>query len=159
MADNTNGTQNISVLNPVGFPPKITPKAMAPRLDSLDGKTIYLVDPRFDDSGLFLRQVQNWFTEHMPSVKTKFVEMIERLHQGRSEDLGDDQGRRRRRHHRCRPLKHLRAGGRRARNRPSIANTVCPPCAITPMSLKRSVQSVNRMHGMPRRVTLSCPNR
>ena len=48
---------------------------MAPRLDSLDGKTVYLVDPRFDDSGLFLRQVQDWFADHMPSVKTKLVEM------------------------------------------------------------------------------------
>src|ERR1041385_9528214 len=67
--------EQISVLNPVGFPPKTVAKAMAPRLDSLDGKTIYLVDPRFDDSGLFLRQVQDWFAEHMPSVKTKLVEM------------------------------------------------------------------------------------
>ena len=39
MADDTNGTEKISVLNPVGFPPKITPKPMAPRLESLDGKT------------------------------------------------------------------------------------------------------------------------
>src|SRR5580765_7490824 len=66
---------NDTVLNPVGFPPKITPKPMAPRLESLDGKTIYLVDPRFDDSGLFLRQVQDWFAERMPSVKTELVEM------------------------------------------------------------------------------------
>jgi len=71
MANETNGDAKISVLNPVGYPPKITPKPMAPRLGSLDGKTLYLVDPRFDDSGLFLRQVQNWFAEHMPSVKTK----------------------------------------------------------------------------------------
>ena len=75
MADDTNGTEKISVLNPVGFPPKITPKPMAPRLESLDGKTLYLVDPRFDDSGLFLRQVQDWFAEHMPSVNTNLVEM------------------------------------------------------------------------------------
>ena len=75
MADEIIGTQKLSVLNPVGFPPKITPKAMAPRLQSLDGKMIYLVDPRFDDSGLFLRQVQNWFADHMPSVQTKLVEM------------------------------------------------------------------------------------
>ena len=75
MADGIVGTQKFSVLNPVGFPPKITPKPMAPRLQSLDGKTIYLVDPRFDDSGLFLRQVEHWFAEHMPSVKTKLVEM------------------------------------------------------------------------------------
>lgn len=65
----------LSVLNPMGYPPSITLKSLAPRLDSLDGKTVYLVDPRFDDSGLFLRQVQNWFADHMPSVKTKLVEM------------------------------------------------------------------------------------
>jgi hypothetical protein len=75
MANEANGSSKISVLSPLGYPPKITPKVMAPRLGSLDGKTIYLVDPRFDDSGLFLRQVQNWFAEHMPSVQTKLVEM------------------------------------------------------------------------------------
>lgn len=75
MADEAQVSQKISVLNPVGYPPKITPKPMAPRLQSLDGKTIYLVDPRFDDSGLFLRQVQNWFADRMPSVTTKLVEM------------------------------------------------------------------------------------
>ena len=68
-------SKKVTVLNPVGYPHAITPKPMAPRLESLDGKTIYLVDPRFDDSGLFLGQVQDWFAEHMPSVKTKVVEM------------------------------------------------------------------------------------
>src|SRR5437773_9899913 len=75
MANQMNGSQKISVLNPVGYPPKITPKPMAPRLESLDGKGLYLVDPRFDDSGLFLRQVQDWFADHMPSVTTKLAEM------------------------------------------------------------------------------------
>ena len=75
MPEGTKGTQKISALNPVGFPPKISPKPMAKRLDGLDGKTVYLVDPRFDDSGLFLRQVQDWFADHMPSVKTELVEM------------------------------------------------------------------------------------
>ena len=75
MSEPINGAQTTSVLNPVGFPPKVNPKPMAKRLESMDGKTIYLVDPRFDDSGLFLRQVQDWFAEHMPSVKTKLVEM------------------------------------------------------------------------------------
>jgi hypothetical protein len=75
MANGANENQKIAVLNPIGFAPKITSKQMAPRLESLDGKTIYLVDPRFDDSGLFLQQVQNWFSDHMPSVTTKLVEM------------------------------------------------------------------------------------
>jgi hypothetical protein len=73
MADGIDG--NMTALNPVGYAPKITPRPMARRLESLDGKTIYLVDPRFDDSGLFLRQVQDWFADHMPSVKTKLVAM------------------------------------------------------------------------------------
>jgi len=68
-------TEKLLVLNPVGYPPKITVKQLAPRLDSLDGKTVYLVDPRFDDSGLFLRQLQSWFADNMPAVKTKFIEM------------------------------------------------------------------------------------
>ena len=75
MPEGTNETQKISVLNPAGFPPKINPKPMAKRLDGLDGKTVYLIDPRFDDSGLFLRQVQDWFADHMPSVTIKLVEM------------------------------------------------------------------------------------
>lgn len=45
---------------------------MAPRLDSLEGKTVYLVDCRFDDGDILLRQMEAWFAEHMPSVKTVF---------------------------------------------------------------------------------------
>ena len=45
-------------------------RSIAPRLDSLNGKTIYLVDTGFGGSGKFLDQVQAWFAEHMPSVKT-----------------------------------------------------------------------------------------
>jgi hypothetical protein len=61
---------NVSVLNPVGFPPVVTQKALAPRLDGLSGKTLYLVDCRFDDSDVFLGQMQAWFAEHLPAVKT-----------------------------------------------------------------------------------------
>ena len=63
-------SEKITVLNPVGFPPKITRKPLAPRLGTLDGKTVYLVDCRFADSDLFLKQMQAWFAEHMPAVKT-----------------------------------------------------------------------------------------
>jgi hypothetical protein len=59
----------------VGYPPKVTRKSAAPRLDSLDGKTIYLVDCRFDDSIELLKQVQAWFAEHMPTVKTPIVSL------------------------------------------------------------------------------------
>src|SRR5438876_2437623 len=67
--------EKITVLNPMGYPPKINKKAPARRPESLDGKTIYLVDCRFDDSIEVLKQVQNWFGEHMPSVKTKIISL------------------------------------------------------------------------------------
>ena len=67
--------EKITVLNPVGFPPRINKKSPAPRLESLDGKTIFLVDCRFDDSVELLRQVADWFAAHMPSVKTKIISL------------------------------------------------------------------------------------
>src|SRR5262245_45516800 len=67
--------EKITVLNPVGYPPKINRKAAAPRPEGLDGKTIYLVDCRFDDSVELLKQVQNWFAEYMPAVKTRIISL------------------------------------------------------------------------------------
>ena len=64
------GDEKITVLNPVGYPPKVAGKPLAPRLDGLDGKTVYLVDCRFDDSDILLQQIQAWFAERMPNVKT-----------------------------------------------------------------------------------------
>ena len=65
----------ITVFNPVGYPPVVSNKTTAPRLESLEGKTIYLVDCRFDDSIELLKQVRAWFGEHMPSVTTKLVSL------------------------------------------------------------------------------------
>lgn len=64
----------VVVHSPVGYPPKISRSTAAPRLETLDGKTVYLVDCRFDDSGEVLKQVQVWFNENMPSVKTHLVQ-------------------------------------------------------------------------------------
>ena len=71
---------SISVLNPLGFPPKVALKKMAPRLEGLDGRTIYLVDPRFDDSGLFMEQLQKVFANRLPNVTTKIVQMSNVYH-------------------------------------------------------------------------------
>ncbi len=64
--------EKMTTLNPVGFAPKITRKPLAPRLDTLEGKTVYLVDCRFDDSDIFLKQMQAWLGVHMPGVRTVF---------------------------------------------------------------------------------------
>ena len=42
--------QKLTVLNPLGQPPAITRVPMAPRLDTLAGKTIYIVDIGFTDT-------------------------------------------------------------------------------------------------------------
>jgi hypothetical protein len=60
----------LTVLNPIGFPPKVSRQTPAARLDGLDGKTVYLVDCRFDDSDIFLSQMQAWFAQHLPGVHT-----------------------------------------------------------------------------------------
>lgn len=73
--DRSLGSGKITVYNPIGFPPRVTGKSLAPRLESLDGKTIFLVDCRFDDAALLLEQMQHWFEEHLPSVTTRFVRL------------------------------------------------------------------------------------
>ncbi len=59
----------ITVLNPTGFAPKVVQKELAARLPTLTGKTVYLVDCRFDDSDVFLGQMRQWFADHMPGVQ------------------------------------------------------------------------------------------
>jgi len=63
----------IVVMDPTGYPPRISPRRMAPRLDTLDGKTVYIMDTRFDDSEILLGEMHAWFQEHMPQVNAVFV--------------------------------------------------------------------------------------
>jgi hypothetical protein len=65
----------LSVLNPMGYPPKVTPKDLAPRLDTLQGKKVFLLDCRFDDADIFLKQMQDWFAEHMPGVQAEMIRL------------------------------------------------------------------------------------
>ena len=62
----------LTALNPRGIPPPITLIPMAPRLASLDGKTVYLVSDGFPGADHFLDQVGNWFKKNMPSVTTVY---------------------------------------------------------------------------------------
>jgi hypothetical protein len=64
--------EKIDALNPKGTPPPITLIPMAPRLKTLDRKTIYLVSDGFPGADHFLNQISIWFQKHMPSVKTVY---------------------------------------------------------------------------------------
>ena len=61
------------VHDPRGYPPKVTGKRLAPRLESLDGKIVYLVDCLFDNSAAFMDQMHDWFGVHLPSVETRII--------------------------------------------------------------------------------------
>lgn len=63
----------ISVHDPRGYPPKVTGKRLASRLQSLDGKIVYLVDCLFDNSAVFMEQLRDWFAAHLPAVKTRII--------------------------------------------------------------------------------------
>jgi hypothetical protein len=67
----------IAVHDPRGYPPKVTGKRLAPRLESLDGKVIFLVDCQFDNSDVFMQQMREWFAEHLPGVQTRIIETRE----------------------------------------------------------------------------------
>lgn len=58
----------IRVLNPVGYPPEISQKQLAPRPETLAGKTVYLVDCRFDDGDVLIAQIADWLAEHHPEI-------------------------------------------------------------------------------------------
>jgi hypothetical protein len=66
-------TQRITVHDPRGYPPKVVGKRLASRLLALDGKTIYLVDCLFDNSAVFMDQLQQWFGEHLPAVDARII--------------------------------------------------------------------------------------
>lgn len=61
----------LTVHDPRGYPPKVAGKRLAQRLESLDGKVVYLVDCLFDNSDVFMEQIRHWLADHMPGVDTR----------------------------------------------------------------------------------------
>jgi hypothetical protein len=64
----------ITVLNPA-VPDKLANRIpLAPRLDTLEGKTIYLVDTNYEGMGRtpVLEEMQSWFSKNMPKVNVVF---------------------------------------------------------------------------------------
>jgi hypothetical protein len=61
----------LTVLNPLGTPPPIKLKAMAPRLDTIKGKTIYIVNDGYPGSGILLGELTAVMIEKYPD--TKFI--------------------------------------------------------------------------------------
>jgi len=61
----------LTVYNPLGTPPPIKLKAMAPRLDTIKGKTIYIVNDGYPGSGILLGELTAVMKENYP--ETTFI--------------------------------------------------------------------------------------
>ena len=66
-------TASITIHNP-GIPGKLAERIpLLPRLDSLEGKTLYIVDVQWggpDAAYSVFEEMQGWFAKNMPTVKT-----------------------------------------------------------------------------------------
>lgn len=71
LAKDSTGSK-ITVLSPLGQPPAIQQLAMAPRLDTLEGKTIYIVDDGYVGGDVLLKEMVAWFERNMPEVKAVY---------------------------------------------------------------------------------------
>jgi len=58
----------ITVLNPMGTPPPVTLKPQAPRLNTLDGKTIYFLNTGFIGTDRLMAEMMNWFKANHPKT-------------------------------------------------------------------------------------------
>jgi hypothetical protein len=66
-------TEPLVVHDPRGYPPKVEGKALAPRLDGLDGKRLFLIDCLFDNSDVFMAELRDWFTDRLPAVRIETI--------------------------------------------------------------------------------------
>ncbi len=64
------GAYMMDLLDPFAQPEiELEKQHMARRLDSLDGKTVYLVDTLFAGSYEFFEEAREWFAKNRPAVK------------------------------------------------------------------------------------------
>lgn len=61
----------ITVFNPMGTPPPIKLVPQAPRLNTLDGKTIYFINTGFIGTDRLMSEMMDWFKANYP--KTNLV--------------------------------------------------------------------------------------
>jgi hypothetical protein len=63
----------LTVLNPEGYPPKVTARGMAPSIEDLEGKTVALIGTGMENSDKFMVQLKASLAEHAPRVQTKLM--------------------------------------------------------------------------------------
>ncbi len=74
-AASSNGTvvmPQITVVNPMGTPPSITLLPQAPRLNTLDGKTIYFINTGFIGTDRLMSVMSDWFKANYPKTNVVY---------------------------------------------------------------------------------------
>ncbi|MGH9043557.1 MAG: UGSC family (seleno)protein [Acidimicrobiales bacterium] len=61
--------RKITVLSPEGIAPSTDAKELAPRLETLEDKVVFLVDVGYENSDVFIDQLSNWFSHMHPHVR------------------------------------------------------------------------------------------
>ena len=65
------GTGRITVMNPAIANTRARRSPLSPRLDTLKGKTLYLVDINWGDGATSVfDEMRDWFAKNMPGVRT-----------------------------------------------------------------------------------------
>jgi len=64
----------VTVMNPAVTEKLAARVPLAPRLDTLDGKTIYIVDTNYEGMGPtpVMRDMKDWFAAHLPKVNAVY---------------------------------------------------------------------------------------
>ncbi len=66
--------ETLTVYNPMGTPPPITLRPQAPRLDTLEGKTLYFVNTGFIGGDRLMAVMSDWFKSHYPGTRVVYKE-------------------------------------------------------------------------------------
>ncbi len=62
----------LTVLSPLGTPPPIELLGMAPRLKSLNDKTVYFVDDGFPGTDILMKEMVGWFNQNISGVNAVY---------------------------------------------------------------------------------------
>ncbi len=73
MGAGTRRQKKLTVFNPLGYPPRVEARGMAPPLDTVQGKKLFLIDIGFENSDNFMAQLRGWLEEHEPGIRTEIV--------------------------------------------------------------------------------------
>ena len=64
--------ERMTVLSPMGTPPPIQRKSQAPRLDTLDGKTLYFVNTGYIGTDRLMAVMMDWFKANCPRTNVVY---------------------------------------------------------------------------------------